>query len=310
MCQSFLCSAVMGVGLSVIGLACSETLPPPPPSSQPTIGPQPVAVSPPVSVPPSTATTPVKKALLVEGGGAPVAVRPESPAAASLSKRLGRFLGGIKELRREPPERRVAEVERRLQELLTAYPENQLARVQILTHAADVFHFLDPDPRLKRELQLREEVALLAKAIALEGVVLEQRSQYQLADCLNTNGKKDAAKAILQALVEFKYFDSRWEPRTEELKAIYRDAAILLLLITPLEEVHRLRFVMFVMTEIEDVYPEQFRRMPKAFYLPGSAEFDRNARAVVETHLLESPEGSELRKHLEATLKHLLESKR
>ena len=120
----------------------------------------------------------------------------------------------------------------------------------------------------------------------------------------------DGYKAILEALVEFKYFDSRWEPRTEELKAIYHDAAILLLLMTPLEEVNRLRFVPFVMFEIEEVYPEKFRRMPKGFYVPGMDKMKSDARAVVESRLLNSPEGSELRKHLEATLKHLLESKR
>ena len=181
-----------------------------------------------------------------------------------------------------------------------------MARVRILAAAADVFIFIDP-ARLR---QLREEIASLAKEIALEGVVLEQRSQLQLAHCLNQNGEPDAAKAILKASVEFSYFDSRWKPRTAELKEIYREAAITLLLMTPLEEVHRLRFVPFVMTEIEEVYPERYRRMPKGFYIPGTEAQETSARAVVETRLLESPEGSELRKHLEATLKHLLESKR
>lgn len=302
-------TAVMGIALAVVGLSCSESLPPPPPSSQPMDAPHHDAVRPPVIVPASNGNPPVKVGPRVEKARPTVASSPESPVTA-LSERIGRFLRSIKELQREQPERRVAEADRRLQELLNAYPENPLARVRILAAAADVFQFLEPDSNHLREMQFRQDTATLAKQIALEGVVLEKRSQYQLALCLSTNGKKDDAKTILQSLVEFKYFDTQWESRMEELKAIYHDAAISLFLMTPDEELNRLRFVPFVMSEIEEMYPEEFRRMPKGLYLPGMDKTEAAARAVVESRLLKSPEGSELRKHLEATLKHLLESKR
>ena len=288
--NEFLRIAGLGIGIAIMGLSCSRQLPPPPSSQQ-----QATSVAPPShQSPPSTPPT---KTLPQHADA-----RDANMQSGTLTQRIAFLFENVDgTLRKEV-------LERRVEELLKAYPENMIARARITMAAADILGGYLED-RIG-EQKHREDSVTLAKEVIIEGTVLEQRAQLKLARCLNAEDKREAAQNILKMMMTFRYFDTRWEPRTSELKETYRDAALLLVSITPLEDVHRLRFPPFVLAEIEQQYPEEYRRIPKALYIPGIEEIEDHARSVVESRLIHSSEGSELRRHLEATLKHLLESER